>query len=101
MSHDHHGPLTIRDVMERLNQIEHKLNIMGKTLDDILTDVTDEVTLINSISALLSGIKAQLDAALAGGLSAAQQAKVDAIFAQVESNKKLVADAIAANTPAA
>lgn len=74
---------------------------MANTLDDVLKDVTDESTLDDSIIALLTGIKAQLDAVLAGGLTPALQAKVDQIFAQAEANKAKVAAAITANTPAA
>lgn len=77
------------------------LNIMANTLDDVLKDVTDESTLDDSIIALLTGIKAQLDSVLAGGLTPAQQAKVDAIFSGLEANKAKVSAAITANTPAA
>lgn len=71
------------------------------TLDQVLQDVTDESTLDDSIITLLTGIKAQLDAVLAGGLTPEVQAKVDAIFTAAEANKAKVAAAIAANTPAA
>lgn len=74
---------------------------MANTLDDVLKDVNDESTLDDSIITLLQGIKAQLDSVLAGGLTPAQQAKVDAIFSGLEANKAKVAAAITANTPAA
>lgn len=70
---------------------------MAQTLDQILTDVTDEGTQIDSLVALTAGIKAQLDEVLAGALTPAQQEKVDAIFAAVENNKGKVVDAINAN----
>lgn len=72
-----------------------------KSLDDVLADVADESTQIDGLSTLTSGIKAQLDAVLAGSLTPAQQAKVNAIFDAVEANKHKVVDAINANTPAA
>lgn len=87
----------VRYVLER---IERKLTIMAATLDQVLQDVTDESTLDDSIIALLTGIKAQLDAVIAGGLPAATQAKVDQIFAAAEANKSKVTAAITANTPA-
>lgn len=71
------------------------------TLDQVLASVTDESTIDDSIITLLTGIKTQLDAALAGGLSPANQAKVDAIFAAAEANKAKVSAAITANTSAA
>ena len=70
------------------------------TLDEILADVTQETTDIASISTLIKGLKQQLADALAGTtLPPAVQAKVDAIFAGVETNKAAIADALAANTP--
>ncbi len=74
---------------------------MAQTLDDVLADVTDEKTQIDSLAALTTGLKAQLDAVLAGALTPAQQAKVDAIFTAVDANKAAVVTAINANTPAA
>jgi hypothetical protein len=72
------------------------------TLDDILTDVAAESTQIDGLSTLTAGIKAQLDAALAGTtLPPAVQAKVDAVFAGVETNKAKVVTAINTNTAAA
>lgn len=71
------------------------------TLDDILTSVTSEEAVDDSIITLLTGIKAQLDAILAGGVSPEVQAKIDAIFAKAEANKAKLAAAIVANTPVA
>lgn len=70
------------------------------TLDEVLADVTDESTKIDSLSTLVAGIKAQLDAALSGQIDPTTQAKVDAIFAGVEANKAKVQAALDANTPA-
>lgn len=82
-----------------LERIERKITIMSATLDQVLQDTTDESTLEDSIITLLGGIKSQLDAITAGALPAATQAKVDKIFANLESNKAKVAAAITANTP--
>lgn len=81
-----------------LNVILERLNKMAATLDDVLKDVTDESTVIDGISTLLSGLQQQLKDALA---NAADKAKVDAIFAAVESNKAKLAKAVTDNTPAA
>ena len=72
---------------------------MAKTLDDALADITALASKEDGLIALTGTIKAQLDAALAGSLSAAQQAKVDAIFQAVEDRKTAVQTAIDANTP--
>ncbi len=95
------------EVLFRLKLVEQKLDklllVMEKvmaSLDDVLADVTAETTQIDSLATLVVGIKKQLDDALSGAnLPPAVQAKVDAIFAAVETNKGKVTDAINANTP--
>ena len=68
------------------------------SLDETLAAVTAESTVDDSIIALLEGLAAQIKA---GGLSAADQAKVDAIFAQANTNSAKVTTAVTTNTPAA
>lgn len=75
-----------------------KLEEIMATLEDVLADVADESTKEDSLIALTNGLKAQLDAALAGSLTPAQQAKVDGIFAAIEANKAKVQASIDANT---
>lgn len=66
------------------------------TLDDVLADVTSESTAIDSVSALITGLQGQVAAALSGvTLPTAVQAKVDAVFAGLESNKGKLATALA------
>lgn len=72
-----------------------------KTLDEVLQKMTEEDTVEDSVIALLTGIKAQLDTILAGGVTPAQQAKIDEIFAKAEASKAKLEAAILANTPAA
>lgn len=85
-------------IKQELNLINQKLLKMSATLDQLLQDVNDETTLENSLITLTQGIKAQLDAILAGNLPADVQAKVDSLFSQVEANKLALTNAIAANT---
>ena len=88
-------------ILALLQGIKTEEDRIMATLDEVLTDVQDESTVIDSLSTLTAGIKKQLDDALAGAnLPPAVQAKVDAVFAGVEANKKKAADAILANTPA-
>lgn len=94
---------------DQLNRIEAKLDALTKeskmqdeTLDQVLADVQAESTVEDGLITLTTSIKAELNKALAGsGLSADDQAKVDAIFTAIESNKAKVAAAVTANTPAA
>lgn len=85
-----------KNVESVLRLILQKLEKIMATLDDVLKDVTDETTAIASISTLIQGLRDQITAA---GLSPADQAKVDAIFATAESNKAGMAAALAANVP--
>ena len=71
------------------------------TIDDVVKDVTDESTVEDGLITLTTDIKTQLDAALAGTtVPPAVQAKIDAVFTQLETNKAKLAAAITANTPA-
>lgn len=70
------------------------------TLDQVLADVAEESTQIDSLSAFVAGLKQQIADALAGTtLPPAVQAKVDAVFAGVEANKGKVVAAMAENVP--
>lgn len=91
----------LEQILQRVISIEHKENQIMATLDEVLADVADESTKIDSLSTLVAGIKAQLDAILAGGVTPEVQAKVDALFAGIEANKAKVQAAIDANTPPA
>lgn len=104
----HHFDDAVTEADRKLNQIlaivqglERQESIVMATLDQVLVDVKAESTVVDSLSSLTAGIKAQLDVALAGALTPEVQAKVDAIFAGIEGNKQKMADAIIANTPAA
>lgn len=70
------------------------------TLDEVLQQVTDEDTKVDSIITMLSGVEQQLKDALAGvTLPPAVQAKVDAVFAKAKGSADKIDAAIAANTP--
>ena len=72
---------------------------MARTLDEVLAVVTDEDSQIDSLVTLVNGIEQQLKDALSGTtLPPAVQAKVDAVFDAVETNKNKVVAAINANT---
>lgn len=97
----------------RLGRLEHTTNrilrlgvilrnMEGRlmaTLDETLAEVTAESTKLDSIQALIDGIRQQLADALAGsGISADGQAKIDAIFAGLTANTAKIDRALTANT---
>lgn len=65
-----------------------------KTLDDILSDVQSETTVIQSVVTLLTSLSDQLKAA---GLD---QAKVQSVIDAIDANKAALAAAVTANTTA-
>jgi predicted choloylglycine hydrolase len=98
------------EVLQRLDQLAAAVSTLQATmvtqgafqmatLDELLQDVSDESTQIDSLATLTAGLKQQLQDALSGAsLPPAVQAKVDAVFAAVDANKGKVVDAINANT---
>jgi hypothetical protein len=91
--HDDHST---NEVERKLDHIISLLEKIMASLDQTLAAVTAESTVDDSIIALLLGLNAQITA---GGLSAADQVKVDAIFNQATANSAKVATAVTANTP--
>lgn len=81
-------------ILQRLTKMEKKL--MAE-LDDLKAAVAKETEVDESAIVLLQGLKAKLDAAIAAGDPAALKALSDSLG--TESQK--LADAVAANTPAA
>ena len=82
----------------KLNRIIISQEHIMATLDDIVADVTAETTAIASVATLIQGLRDQIANA---GLTPADQAKVDAIFAAAEANKAALATALDANVPPA
>lgn len=65
------------------------------TIDDILSEVTDESTRLDSIQALIDSINAALAAALSGTtVPPAVQAKIDQVFADLTANKAKIDKAL-------
>lgn len=81
-------------------QLLDRMENLMATLDEVLADVTEEGTKIDSVMTLIDGLKKQIDD-LNLNLSPEEQAKVDAIFAGVEANKGKVQAALDANAPPA
>lgn len=72
---------------------------MPTTIDDLITAVQEEDTLIDSVSTLVTGLKTRLDEALKGAITPEVQAKIDGVFASIQADKQKLSDAIVAGTP--
>ena len=86
----------LHDIDKRVRRLEIQGDNIMASLDETLAAVTAESTVDDSIIALLQGLAAQI---AAGGLSPADQAKVDAIFGAAQANAAKVSAAVTANTP--
>jgi hypothetical protein len=84
-------------ILSLLNELNHKVNIVMATLQDIANEVTLETTIDQSIVTLLDGIAAQLQTALNNNDPVAMQT----VLTNLQANAKILSDAIAANTPVA
>src|ERR1043166_9712050 len=71
------------------------------TIQDIVQAVQQETTLVGGVTTLLQQLKQQITDALANQITPDMQAAIDAAFTSATSNNQALADAIAANTPAA
>ena len=85
------------ETLKLLRKILNEVSKMSAALDNLTAKVTAEETVISSAIALITGIKAALDEALAANDTAAIQALSDKIGADTQA----LADAVTANTPAA
>ncbi len=91
------GRLTLIEQLLRI--LTGKVDAMAKTLDDVLAVVTAESTKIDSLIALVNGLKQQVADALSGAtLPPSVQAKVDAVFDAATADAAKIDGALAANT---
>jgi hypothetical protein len=81
-----------RVTREDLKEMEKHIMAL---LDDILSDVQDEATVVASVVTLLTNLSDALKAA------GTDPVKLAAVKAQIDTNKQAMAAAVAANTPAA
>jgi hypothetical protein len=95
--HVHHHDGASDDELRAVHStlVEVKEAIMGE-LDTLKTEVSETKTVMASAAALLSGLKAKLDEAIASGDPAALQALSD----ELNTETNALAAAVAANTPA-
>jgi hypothetical protein len=91
-----------RDVLTRLDSIEARLitltakgDVMAGELDDLQREVSENGDAVQSAIALLNGLKARLDEAIASG----NMARVAELSAQLGRQTDALAAAVTANTP--
>lgn len=77
--------------------LTQKVNTIMSTLDDDIAAIAAQTTAVDSLATFIQGLQAQI--AALPGLTAAQQAQVDAIFASVSANTAAITSAMAANVP--
>lgn len=82
----------------KLDKLVKNTETIMASIDDIASDVAAETTAIGGVSTLIQGLRDQI---AAQGIPADVQAKIDSVFAQVESNKAALAAALTANVPPA
>lgn len=77
----------------------------GQPLTDLVTEVSEEITIMQSATALIGGFSQRLAdavaAALAAGASAEELAPLTALKDELDSTGNALAGAVQANTPAA
>ena len=99
----HHHSIEARcEVMRRLDTLSDQIDLIQSNLETIMSAIDDlqaavaaEDTVIDSAITLISGIPALIAAA------GVDPAKLAALQADIANKSKALADAIAANTPAA
>lgn len=93
--------------MDRLDAIQlkqyrdgRKLRKIMATLDQIIAEVEAQDTALDSVRALIVGLKQQVADLLSGTtVPPAVQAKIDAAFAAAAKNSAEIAEALAENVP--
>lgn len=86
-----------RLLLEQIGRLNRKMEKIMTTLDEVLERVYEQRGQINSLAMLTRGIRHKLEEALAGALSPAQQAKVDAVFTELDKNTAAISKAVRAN----
>jgi hypothetical protein len=99
--HLHWGGVSSADVESALTRalapITERLNQMATILEDLVREVAETRTVTGSAIALIQGLKAALDAAVAAN----DMTAVAAAVAELDAGQAELAAAITANTPAA
>lgn len=94
------GVRWFRNLLAELAGIRKELRMSTAALDRITAAVANQTTVDESILALVSSLKTELDAAIAATPTDDSSA-LDALSEQLEAQQAALSDAVTANTPAA
>jgi hypothetical protein len=90
----------LEQILTIVKQLQVNTGAIMADLDAVLVLVSAEDTKLDSVIALIDGLKQQVADALSGTtLPPAVQAKVDAIFSKATSNAAKISDALDENVP--
>jgi hypothetical protein len=88
--------LLLGPVLRAINQLERKIM---PALDTLTTEVSEATTVMQSAATLLTGLKTQLDEAIAKLEQGDNGEALNALSAQLDTESNSLAEAVAANTP--
>jgi chromosome segregation ATPase len=90
----------VRRIEDALATLVQLLEKMMATFDQVLAEVTDEDTRLDSLDTLIQGLKKQInDALTSSALSSETQTKLDAVWGALQNNKAKIDAALNANVP--
>lgn len=94
--------LAVAGLTKRIRSLTRREKMTMASIDELVSAVHNESTVVDSVLALVVSLKASLDEALANaGIPADVQAKIDGIFDEVTADSARIGAAVTANTPAA
>jgi chromosome segregation ATPase len=95
-------PQVIVHLARAMQQINERDMKIMHTLQDILTEVRSQRTVITSLASLVAGLRTQVTTALANAASTQDaQAQINVIFDEAQANHQALTDALTENTAAA
>jgi hypothetical protein len=84
---------TVNTILQNLAAMQRKEQQMSAVLDDLRAEVTAMDSVVQSVLTLITGLVDQLK-------NATTDAEIQEVVTSLEREKNLLADAVAANTPA-
>jgi hypothetical protein len=89
-----HVEILGRLILRQIGKLERQQMTDHATLEQVLAATAAQKTAIDSMAVLITGIRARLNQALAGELSPAAQAKLDAALAEIQGNTRSITNAV-------
>jgi ABC-type transporter Mla subunit MlaD len=92
------GDPRIGEVLAAVQRLELKIGEIMATMQEVLDEVTAQTTKLDSVIALIDGLKSQLADLLSGVVvPPAVQAQIDNLFSQAKTNAAKISDALDEN----